>query len=73
MLAEANRKADELKQDAADEAKLKALQQLEAAKTEAKEGEDAFDAETTRQVEALKEAAKQKETQAVELILKELF
>nr|WP_317283355.1 hypothetical protein [uncultured Sellimonas sp.] len=73
ILAEAERQADDLKKSAVKEAKEKAQKGLDDLIQQSKAGESAFDEETVKEVEALKAVAKQKEAQAVDMILSNLF
>ena len=72
VLAKANQKADELKQAAVSEAEETAKKRMEALKEKLMEEEGVFDADTRKEVDALRAIADQREAQAVEMILREL-
>lgn len=73
MIAQAKQEAEEKKEAAVNQAKAAAKQQLDAVFECAREGEAAFESEISKDVEALKAVAKQKEAQAVEAVIAELF
>lgn len=69
MLAQAKQEAEEKRAAAVSEANAAAKQQLDAASDSAREGEAAFEAEISKEVEALKAVAKQREAQAVDAVM----
>ena len=71
VLAKANQKAGELKEAVVNEAQERAEKRMETLKVKLKE-EGAFDADTQKEVDALRAIADQREAQAVEMILREL-
>lgn len=73
MITQAKREAEEAKEAAVKEAKEAAKQKLDAVFECAREGEPAFETEVSKEVEALKAVAKQKEAQAVEAVIAGLF
>ena len=72
VLAKANQKAGELKEAVVNEAQERAEKRMETLKVKLKEEEGAFDADTQKEVDALRAIADQREAQAVEMILREL-
>ena len=69
MLAQAKQEAEEKRAAAVSEANAAAKQQLDASSDSAREGEAAFEAEISKEVEALKAVAKQREAQAVDAVM----
>ena len=67
--ADEKAEAEEKRAAAVSEANAAAKQQLDAASDSAREGEAAFEAEISKEVEALKAVAKQREAQAVDAVM----
>lgn len=73
MEQKASQDAELLKKRESGEAREKASEAMNAEKVKAASQEASFDAETAKEIAALKQVAAEKESQAIQMVISELF